>query len=67
MMYSKIENEISYVRDPNCNGIVNIDNDALYAYKQKKKAQRDLVNDVAQLKNDMAEIRNLLNQLVDRL
>lgn len=67
MMYSKIENEISYVRDPNCSGIVNIDNDALYAYKQKKKAQRELVSDVAQLKDEMLEIKNLLNQLVNKL
>jgi hypothetical protein len=66
MKYLKVENEPNYVRESNSKGILNIDNQALLAYKKRKKATLTLQNDVDSLKQEMQEIKSLLVKLLDK-
>ena len=56
-MYEKVENHPHLARDTNSNGIVNIDNKALVAYKRRKQSMSELQNDVSDLKSEMTEIK----------
>lgn len=64
--YRKVENDTSFVRDMNNSAIINVDNQALLAYKKKRNASKKLQNDVDTLKNEMTEIKKLLTQLLDK-
>lgn len=66
MKYLKVENEPNYVRESNSKGILNIDNQALIAYKKRKRAAVNLQNDVDSLKQEMQEIKSLLVKLLDK-
>lgn len=66
MKYLKVENEPNFVRESNSKGILNIDNQALMAYKKRKRATLTLQNDVDTLKKEMSEIKALLVKLLDK-
>ncbi len=66
-MYEKVENHPHLARDTNSNGIVNIDNKALVAYKRRKQSMSELQNDVSDLKSEMTEIKQLLFKLVNNI
>ena len=65
-MYKKVEQDTSFVRDMQTNAIINVDNQALLAYKKRRKASMSLQNDVDCLKRDMQEIKSLLVELLDK-
>lgn len=65
-MFRKVAEDSAYVRDMQTNAIINIDNQALVAYKKRKKAAVTLQQDVDSLKNEMREIKTLLVQLLDK-
>jgi len=57
------------VKDPESGAILNVDNAKLMAYKkQKQNAQRAIINDerLNRVENDVAEIKNMLQQLLKR-
>jgi hypothetical protein len=66
MKYKKVETDTSFVRDMNTNAIINIDNQALHAYKLKRKANKKLYDDVEDLKSEMTEIKALLVKLINK-
>ncbi len=65
-MYKIVKDDNSFVRDTNNNAIINVDNEALVAYKMRKKANVKLRNDVEDLKCDMQEIKNMLKKILDK-
>lgn len=65
-MFKVVKEDNSFVRDTQNNAILNVDNDALTAYKKRKKANMQLRNDVEQMKNEINEIKNLLISLIDK-
>lgn len=65
-MFKKVEQDTSFVRDMHTNAIINVDNEALKAYKKRRKASLSLQNDVDCLKRDMQEIKSLLVELLDK-
>ena len=66
MLYRKVEQDTSFVRDMSTNAIVNVNNEALIAYKKRRNAATCLQNDVDCLKRDMQEIKSMLVELLDK-
>jgi len=64
--YKKVENDASFIRDMQNSAIINVDNQALQAYRVKRNASKKLVNDVEALKSEMAEIKTLLHELINK-
>lgn len=60
-----------FVRDPiNQGAVLNTDNAALQAYKQKKAHQKKInskLDDIDSLKGEVKEIKQMLNILIERL
>lgn len=72
MEYLKIKGYDNFVRDPKTNSIVNTNMNEYNEYisrKQLKNAEeqkiQNLESDVARIKDDLNEIKNLLGRLLD--
>lgn len=67
-MRKKIEDSLSFERDNNSRAIVNVDKNALKAYRiQRTNSKKALSanNDIENLKLDVQEIKSLLHQLIN--
>jgi hypothetical protein len=60
----KIENEPGYVKDKSCQAIISTDNSALEAYRARRKREQDRLDEINNLKQDVAEIKDLLRQIL---
>ena len=64
MDYTKIKDSEDLVKDNNSGAILNINNDALRAYRQASTNNMRMHEKVNQMENDISEIKSLLNELV---
>ena len=64
MDYTKIKDNEDLVKDKNSGAILNINNDALRAYRQAREKNMRMHEKVNQMENDISEIKSLLNELV---
>ena len=64
MDYTKIKDSEDLVKDNNSGAILNINNDALTAYRQARTYNMRMHEKVYQMENDISEIKSLLNELV---
>ena len=64
MKYTKIKHNEDLVKDNNSGAILNINNDALRAYRQARTNNMRMHEKVNQMENDISEIKSLLNELV---
>ena len=64
MKYTKIKDSEDLVKDNNSGAILNINNDALRAYRQARTNNMRMHEKVNQMENDISEIKSLLNELV---
>ena len=64
MDYTKIKDNEDLVKDNNSGAILNINNDALRAYRQARTNNMRMHEKVNQMENDISEIKSLLNELV---
>jgi hypothetical protein len=62
----KIENHDDLLRDTTSNAVINNDMSALENYRKRRKAKREMMSDVDNLKNDVQEIKELLKQLLEK-
>lgn len=62
----KIENEDTLVRDTKTNAVLNNDLNALAMYRAKRNKDRQMAEDIDNLKTKMDNIESLLQQLVNR-
>jgi len=67
MDYLKVENEHTLVRDVNTSAILNLDGDALNSAKERKARLKKEKQELDTLKNDVNDIKILLNQIMDKL
>jgi hypothetical protein len=72
-MYKKVENNPSYVRDMYNKGLVNVDNNALDAYRRQRdhtNSQRaeisNMCDDINNIKQEMLDIKKMLVALLDK-
>jgi hypothetical protein len=65
--YIKVEGHPNLVRDKKSGVILNINKTELEANRIRKQKQREKDNEIEQLKNDVSEIKSMLNKLVEKL
>ena len=72
--YVKIHDEIGYVKDTNTGAILNINRNEVEAARERKKLRKQqerelegMKETVHDLKNEMNEVKELLNRIAERL
>ena len=65
-MKLKVEDHDNLVKDTYTNAVINTDSVALDRARRRKEAAARKTNEVQRLKQDVAEIKSLLQQLLDR-
>ena len=60
----KIKDEEELIRDTNTQAVLNSNMSSLEKYKARRDKDREMNDDVQTLKNDMKEIKELLQQLI---
>ena len=63
--FVKIEDRPDLVRDQRSNAVVSTKADVVMAAVLRKQKARDQDNDILELKNDVAEIKKMLNVLIN--
>ena len=70
MQYQKVIDHKNLIRDPNSKAILNRDADALNKYKEEREYKMKLANVVKEhegLKEDVAEIKQMLKQILGKV
>jgi len=65
-MKVKVVDHDEFVKDTASGAVINIDNIALDKAKRRQQAAARKTNEVEELKKDVAEIKSLLKQILDR-
>jgi hypothetical protein len=72
-MFKKVENNPGYLRDMSTHAIINIDNDALLAYRRQREYNKKqeitvsaLSEDINNIKQEMQDIKNMLAQILTK-
>lgn len=66
-MKVKVENSDSFVRDLNSGAIININSTKAEMARKKKAARLQQQQEMSELKGEVAEIKQLLNKLIEKL
>lgn len=64
--YVKIEDHEDLVKDKTSGAVLNINNDALKAYKMARKKNVDMQNRMNKMEDDISEIKSLLKELINK-
>lgn len=67
-MRTKVADHTQYEKDSFSKGVINVDNNALSAYKLQRKNLLNAVQvskEINELKDDIKEIKNLLSQIIN--
>jgi uncharacterized protein YpuA (DUF1002 family) len=62
-----VDGNSSFARDINTGAIVNINKEEINAAREAKKRRKNKDEEFEQLKNDVSEMKELLNKLVEKL
>jgi hypothetical protein len=65
--YIMVENASGLARDPNSGVVVNINKDEIRKAREAKKKRKSKDREFEELKNEVGEIKELLNKLVEKL
>lgn len=65
--YIMVEGNSSLARDVNTGAIVNINKDDIVAAREAKKKRKSKEREFEELKNEVGEIKELLNKLIEKL
>jgi len=65
--YIMVENASGLARDPNSCVVVNINKDEIRKAREAKKKRKSKDREFEELKNEVGEIKELLNKLVEKL
>jgi hypothetical protein len=65
--YIMVENASGLARDPPSGVVVNINKDEIRKAKEAKKKRKSKDREFEELKNEVGEIKELLNKLVEKL
>jgi hypothetical protein len=67
MNYIKVEGHPNLVRDKNSGAILNINKTEIEANRIRKEKEKQKDKEIEQLKNDVSEIKSMLNKLIEKL
>jgi|SaaInl85LU_5_DNA_1037374.scaffolds.fasta_scaffold55928_2 hypothetical protein len=65
--YIMVEGSSNLARDPNTGAIVNINKDDIAKAREAKNKRKNKDREFEELKNEVSEIKELLNKLVEKL
>lgn len=65
--YIKVEGHSSLMRDSESSAIVSTDTSAWSLYKLRKENYKKQVEEINNIKSDMNDIKQILNQLVEKI
>lgn len=63
----RVDGEENLYRDPNSQAIVNTDSSAYEAYLEAKNRKLSELNEIETLKNDVAELKDMMRLLIEKL
>jgi len=66
-VYKNVEGYSNLVRDTSTNAILNINKDEISAARKRKLERRQKEQEIVDLKNEVGEIKNMLNKLIEKL
>lgn len=66
-MYKGVEGHSNLVRDTSTNAVLNINKDEISAARRRKLERRQKEQEIVDLKNEVGEIKNMLNKLIEKL
>ena len=66
-MYKDVEGHSNLVRDTSTGAILNINKDEISAARKRKLEGRQKEQEIVDLKNEVSEIKNMLNKLIEKL
>ena len=66
-MYKSVEGHNNLVRDTSTNAVLNINKDEISAARKRKLERRQKEQEIVDLKNEVGEIKNMLNKLIEKL
>ena len=67
MTYLKVEGNSNLVRDTSTGAILNINKDEISAARKRKLERKQKEQEIVDLKNEVGEIKNMLNKLIEKL
>jgi hypothetical protein len=70
MKLAKVKDSPGLVRDMSTQAVLNTDNNALEAYRLKRKKQQEMdevVSDINNMKSDIDQIKSLMQRLLDKI
>ena len=67
MAYIKVEKDPELVRDTNTGVILNINKEEISAARKRKLERRQKEKDFENLKNEVGDIKNMLNKIIEKL
>lgn len=67
MKTTKIKERSDLVRDSKTHAVLNVDKTRLLNAKIAKKARTDRMNEIASLKQDISELRDIVNNLIKNI
>jgi len=65
--YAKVKGHPNLIKDLNSGVILNINKTEIEAARLKKQRAKQQEEDLSNLKNEVSEIKNLLNKLIEKL
>lgn len=70
MTISKIKDNPGLIRDMKNQAVLNVDTNALQAYKIKREKQKEVseaVSDINNMKQDINELKTLMQRILDKI
>ena len=67
MAYLKIEGHEGYVKNPNNGVVLNVNSEEIKAARKKKALRKQQEEDINNLKNEVSDIKNMLNKIIEKL
>lgn len=67
MSLIRVEGEDNLFRDPNSQAIINTDKNAYENYLEARNRKLSELNEIETLKNDVAELKDMMRLLIEKL
>ena len=67
MKLRKVKDHLGLARDMQTGAIININKDSIEAARKRKLERRKKDNELENLKNEVGDIKNMLNKLIEKL
>ena len=67
MILKKVRGHDGFAKDDRTGAVININKDEIIAAKKRKLLRREKEQDFEDLKNEVGDIKNMLNKIIEKL